>query len=232
MKALLLAAGLGVRLRPLTNDIPKCLVPIHGKPLLEYWFHLLSVAGVGPLLVNLHYFHEKVEAFVKTSSFRSKVVTVYEKELLGTAGTVLKNRDFFGNEEFMLIHADNLSKFDVKAFIRCHHERPQGCEITMMTYETPAPETCGIVELDNRGVVVAFHEKSSEPYGNLANGAVYIMEPSVVDFLNSMGQDVIDLSTQVIPRYMGRIFTFYNDIYHRDIGTIESYRQAEKEFKG
>lgn len=163
MKALLLAAGLGTRLKPVTDNIPKCLVPLNDHPLLSYWLSLLTKGGCHPLLVNTHHFADKVEEYVKASEYRSYVQTVYEKDLLGTAGTVLKNRDFFGAEAFMLVHADNLSLFDVHAFIEQHQARPAGCEMTMMTYITPTPETCGIVELDKGGVVKSFYEKVSFP---------------------------------------------------------------------
>jgi mannose-1-phosphate guanylyltransferase len=96
----------------------------------------------------------------------------------------------------------------------------------MMTYVTPTPETCGIVQLDNHGVVKAFYEKVKDPPGNLANGAVYILEPSVFDFLESFKKNKIDFSTDVLPRYLGRIYTFHNNVYHRDIGNLESYNQA------
>ena len=229
VKALLLAAGMGTRLRPLTDSIPKCLVPIHGKPLLSYWFEMLSRAGVSPLLVNLHYFAEMVQEYIAGSGYRN-ISTVYESELLGTAGTLLKNRAFFDNEPFMLIHADNLSRFDVSAFIDQHTARPAGCEITMMTFETDCPQSCGIVEIDSRGVVTAFHEKVANPPGNLANGAVYIMEPSIFDFLESLGKREIDFSTEVLPQYLGKIYTFLNNCYHRDIGTVESYSSALDEY--
>ena len=111
-----------------------------------------------------------------------------------------------------------------------HANRPSGCEMTMMTFSTSTPESCGIVELDEYGVVKAFHEKVKNPPGNLANGAVYILEPSIIGFLEGLGKRIIDFSTEVLPRYIGRIFTFHNDIYHRDIGTIESYNAALKEF--
>jgi mannose-1-phosphate guanylyltransferase len=226
LKALLLAAGLGTRLKPVTDNIPKCLVPIQGRPLLSYWLRLLIEGGCHPLLVNTHYFAEKVEDYIKGSEYHSYVQTVFEKELLGTAGTALKNRNFFGSESFMLIHADNLSLFDVRAFIARHQARPPTCEITMMTYTTPTPETCGIVQLDKHEVVKAFYEKVKNPPGNLANGAVYILEPSVIDFLESFKKSKIDFSTEVLPRYLGRIYAFHNNVYHRDIGTLESYNQA------
>lgn len=230
MKALLLAAGLGTRLRPLTNSIPKCLVEINGRPLLDYWVCMLSEAGVRPLLVNLHYMPDKVSAYIDSSGYKKFITTVTERELLGTAGTLLKNRAFFREEPVMLVHADNLSKFDVHAFIDAHHRRPAGCEITMMTFKTPTPRSCGIVEIDARGVVTGFHEKVQNPPGDHANGAVYIVEPSLFGFLQSLGKEVIDFSTEVLPHYIGRISTYHNGVYHRDIGTIESLNAAQSEY--
>jgi len=155
---------------------------------------------------------------------------VYEESLLGTGGTLLKNRDFFRREPSLLVHADNLSNFDVRAFIRRYEKRERGIEITMMTFDAVEPEECGIVELDQRGVVRAFHEKVKNPPGNLANGAVYVMSPSVMDFLAGLGKETIDFSTEVLPHFMGRINTFHNGIYHRDIGTVESLLAAQIDF--
>lgn len=228
MRALLLAAGMGTRLRPLTDTVPKCLVPIHGKPLLGYWLSMLHDADVYPILINLHYLAEKVQEYVETSGFKRFVSTVYEEKLLGTGGTLLRNRDFFNQSPFMMIHADNLSRFDVDAFISSHRSRPVGCEITMMTFRTPTPESCGVVELDEHGVVQAFHEKIPDPPGNLANGAVYILEPSIFNFLESLSKNMIDFSTDVLPHYIGRIFTFHNGEFHMDIGTMKSYEIANK----
>lgn len=229
MRALLLAAGLGTRLRPLTDRVPKCLVPIRGKPLLAYWFDLLLPHGIEQLLVNTHYLAEAVEEFVSGSPWRSRVVLVHEQRLLGTGGTVLANRDFFQGRPFLVAHADNLTRFDVRAFIRRHEARPPDVAITMMTFRTDRPASCGIVEEDARGVVTAFHEKIANPPGDRANAAVYIFEPEIIEFLASLGKDVIDLSTEVIPAFVGRIVTFHNCDYHRDIGTLESLERAEAE---
>jgi mannose-1-phosphate guanylyltransferase len=230
MKALLLAAGLGTRLQPMTDNIPKCLIEIDRKPLLEYWITMLYKGGVYPLLVNIHYHADKVANFIYNSPYREFVTTVYEKKLLGTGGTLLINRDFFGDEPLMLVHADNLSIFDVQAFVNSHLNRPDGCEMTMMTFKTPTPHTCGIIETDDKGCVQAFHEKVVNPPGDIANGAVYIVEPSIFNYLEGLNKEFIDFSTEVIPDYMGRINTFYNNVYHRDIGTIESYEMACREF--
>jgi mannose-1-phosphate guanylyltransferase len=230
MKALLLAAGLGTRLQPLTNDIPKCLISIDGKPLLEYWITLLYHSDVFPLLVNLYHHADKVKNFINNSPYKKFIFTVHEEKLLGTGGTLLRNREFFNNEPLMLVHADNLSIFDVHAFINSHKNRPRGCEITMMTFKTPTPKSCGIIETDEKGRVQAFHEKADNPPGDLANGAVYIVEPTLFNYLESLDKEFIDFSTEVIPNFIGRINTFFNDVYHRDIGTTESYEAACREY--
>ena len=230
MRALLLAGGLGTRLRPLTNRVPKCLVTVHAKPLLGYWFDLLLSGNVVEVLVNTHYLPDPVRAYVNASPWRERVTLVHEDVLLGTGGTILRNRDFFRNEAFIVAHADNLTAFHIDAFIHCHLERPDDTAVTMMTFETDDPQSCGIVETNARGVVTAFHEKVTNPPGNQANAAVYVFEPSVIDFLDTLGKDVIDLSTEVIPHYLGHICTYHNTNYHRDIGTPESLAKAEREF--
>ncbi len=230
MRALLLSAGLGTRLRPLTDTVPKCLVPVNGVPLMGYWFDMLCKAGIVPVLVNLHHLPDKVMDFIENSPYEKYISTVYEEKLLGTGGTLLKNRNFFGSDQILMIHCDNLSVFDITAFVAAHNSRPKGCEITMMTFKSESPESCGIVELNRQNIVCGFYEKVHNPPGNLANGAVYILEPSIFDFLKDFGKDEIDFSTEVLPEYLGKIYTFHNSVYHRDIGTFESYAKAETEF--
>jgi mannose-1-phosphate guanylyltransferase len=230
LRALLLAAGLGTRLRPITDTIPKCLVPIHGRPLLDYWLESLLNHGVGEILVNIHYLAPLVVEFLNRSRWARRVTVVREERLLGTGGTILKNRAFFKNEGFFVAHADNLTILNMLEFATHHACRPAGTELTMMVFETPDPRSCGIVELDERGVVKAFHEKVSSPPGNLANAAVYILEPSVVDLMASFGKEQIDFSTEVIPQLIGRIFTYRNSSYHRDIGTLASWAEAQRDF--
>jgi mannose-1-phosphate guanylyltransferase len=230
LRALLLAAGLGTRLRPLTEKVPKCLVPIHGKPLLAYWLDLLLPDGISEILVNTHYLAPQVREFRDASRWRDRITLVHEPVLLGTAGTVLANRAFFGGEPFLVAHADNLTRFPVGDFILAHRRRPAGAAMTMMTFDTDSPQTCGIVETDGSGVVRRFHEKVPHPPGKRANAAVYILEHEVVDFLAALRTPVIDFSTQVIPPFIGRIATFHNGDYHRDIGSAESLRAAEREY--
>lgn len=228
-RALLLAAGLGARLRPITDTIQKCLVPINGKPLIEYWLDSLSKAGIQEFLINSHYFADQMKSYVENSKYKNNITLVYEDELLLTGGTILANKDFFNNETFLVAHADNLCLCDFNAFFDAHESRPKRCDITMMTFETDTPHSCGIVDLDQEGILVNFYEKVLNPPSNLANGAVYIFEPTVIDFIASQHKKVIDISTEVLPLYLNKIYTFKNTVYHRDIGTIKSLARACKD---
>lgn len=230
MRALLLAAGLGTRLQPLTNYLPKCLAPIHGRPLLDYWLENLLNHGVEEVLINTHYLAPMVQKYLDQSSWLPYINLVHEKSLLGTGGTILRNREFFKDETFLVAHADNLTIFDVLDFTNHHAGRPKETEFTAMVFKTLDPNSCGIFELDSKGVAQAFHEKVLNPPGNLANGAVYILEPSVLEWMIGLGKKHVDFSTEVIPHFLGKLFTYQNTSYHRDIGTMKSWIDASKDF--
>ncbi len=226
MRALLLAAGLGTRLRPLTETTPKCLVPIGGRPLLDYWLDLLLPGGIEQVLINTSYLAEQVERHVAQSRWRDRVTLVHEDRLLGTGGTTLANRSFLGHGPVLVAHADNLTDFDVGGLIRAHEARPRHCAMTMLAFHTDQPKLCGILALDEAGVVQEFHEKVENPPGNLANGAVYIFTQEILDFMATIGREFIDISTEVLPHFVGRILAVEHHGYHRDIGNVASWTQA------
>ena len=199
MRAIILAAGFGTRLKPVTDLMPKCLVPIHGKPLLGYWFDLLLNDGVDKVLINTHYLSDLVNDYVNNSPWFKSINLVHEEYLLGTGGTILKNRSFAGENSLLVAHADNLTRFNVSDFIAAHVNRSKDSVITMMTFDTDVPKNCGIVKLDERGVVQEFHEKVANPPGTRANAAVYIIEPVVIEFIASLGKEICDFSTEVLP---------------------------------
>ena len=226
MRAMLLAAGLGTRLRPLTDTIPKCLVPIKGQPLLGIWLERLTQAGIGPFLINTHYLAGQVDEFIETSTYRDKVTMVNESKLHGTAGTLIANLEFFRGQDGLLVHADNYCLADFIAFQQAHHNRPPDCLMTMMTFHTTDPYSCGIVELDESGVVIGFHEKAAQPPGNLANGAVYILSAELLRILDNDLHTVTDFSTEVVKRFLGYIYTYQTLEVFLDIGTPEAYKMA------
>ena len=101
--------------------------------------------------------------------------------------------------------------------------------MTMMTYITDEPESCGVIKVDDFGIIQEFHEKVSNPPSTLANGAVYIIEASVIDYMEKLQKVKVDFSLDVLPYFMGRINTYFNGYYHRDIGNIRSYELAQIE---
>ena len=224
MRAVLLAAGLGTRLRPLTETVPKCLVPIKGKPLLDIWVESLLQAGVERILVNLHYKHELVEDHIVNSVYREHVETVFEQELLGTAGTLVANRDFFQGEDGIFIHADNYSEVDLSQLLELHKRRPKNCLMTMLAFRTNTPQTCGILELDTQNILQKMYEKSPENHGNLANAALYVLSSELVASVTTEN----DFSNQVIPKLLKRIYVVETDKTYIDIGTPESYQRAQE----
>ena len=227
LRALLLAAGFGTRLRPLTLKIPKCLVRINDKPILKYWLEKLESLNTESVLINTHYLHTQVDDFLKNQSFsKIKVGQFYEKELLGTAGTLLANKSFFCDSIGLLIHADNFSSVNLNDFVKAHKNRPSHCLLTMLTFNTKTPSNCGIVEIDKDGVVVGFHEKASNPPSNKANGAIYAFDFEFIKWLEIHCPQASDFSTEVIPELIGRISTWHTNESFIDIGTPSSLYEA------
>ena len=176
MKAFLLAAGRGTRLRPYTDTIPKCLISIQGKPILGIWLDHLRLHGVQDVLINTHHHEHQVEAFVRSYSHRRDIHIVLSNEpiLLGSAGTIWHRRDFVDSEDdFMIFYADNLTNVDLKRFANFHQKcrRKKGI-LTMGLFHAPKPSACGIAELDSDQRILAFTEKPENPISNLAYAGI------------------------------------------------------------
>jgi mannose-1-phosphate guanylyltransferase len=225
-KALILAAGYGTRLKPYTNFWPKCLMPINGIPLLEIWLDTLIYDGIDEILINTHHHSEEVISFLNKPKYKEKINYSYEKKLLGSAGTIRNNFNFIENSTLLLIHGDNLCMADLKEFHMAHINRPKNCCITMMTFETKDPQSCGIVETDESNILINFHEKVENPPGNKANAAIYFIEQEAIDFIES-DRKIIDFSNDVIPNFLSKIYTWHNSNLHIDIGSINALREAQ-----
>ena len=232
MKAIILAAGLGTRLRPLTDDIPKCLVPIQGRPLLGFWLEALLGTGlVDEVRINTHHLASQVEAFARESPWAERINLVHEDVLLGTGGTVLAAREWLGGETFLVLHGDNLTDADIGALVEAHRNAGPDVLLTLLAFRTDRPRDCGILELDGGDRVVGFHEKVQDPPGNLANGAIYVVEPAVLDFMAGLRGPFIDFSTQVIPALLPRVLAVEDAGFFRDIGTPQALAEAELRFR-
>lgn len=225
MKAVLLIAGLGTRLRPLTESTPKCLLPIEGKPLLGIWFDKLVAAGVSEVLVNTHWLADRVSDYIDNHCPPQLSVTVsHEPELLGSAGTLAANREFFDDQPFFIIYGDNLSDVDLADLYSSHLEyRPV---MTLGTFEAEFPERCGIAEIDHQQIVQGFVEKPREPLSNRAAAGIYVADKRIFDYFpEEQDSPELDLGFDVIPRLVGNMRNYAIDKLI-DIGTHENYARA------
>jgi len=229
MRAVLLAAGRGTRLRPVTDTIPKCLVEIRGRSLLDIWLDALARAGVREVLVNTHHLAGQVEAHLARRSTAPAVRLNYEPELLGSAGTLVANRDFVADDDvFLVVNADNLTDFDLGALIDAH--RAAATLATLCVFRAPRPSECGIVEVDADGCVVGFVEKPANPPSDLANAGMYAFDPRVIDeILEPLPRDI---GFDLLPRLVGRARAMpIDDCYFRDIGTPAALARARHEWE-
>jgi len=228
LKALLLAAGLGTRLRPLTFVKPKCLVEINDQPLLGYWLQKLEGLAVNEVIINTHYLREQVINFINSRKNQNiKIKEFHEKVLLGTAGTLMANLEFFKGSIGLLIHADNFTKNDLSGLIKAHLGRPSNCLITMLTFNSSNPNSCGIVEIDKSNIVTKFYEKVDNPPSNRANGAIYVFDDIFIEWLKNLKIKPSDFSTQVLPLMIGKIYTWHIEEDYFDIGTPSSLNKAQ-----
>ncbi|MDZ7331718.1 MAG: nucleotidyltransferase family protein [candidate division KSB1 bacterium] len=227
MKAFLLAAGIGSRLRPITEKIPKCLVPIDGKPLLYHWLKLFEQHHIDEVLINVHHLPDLIFEFFEMYSFQVKVHTVFEQELLGSAGTVRNNFDFVCQEQnFLICYADNLTNLNLTRMIKFHQrQRPIA---TIGLFQTENPTQCGIAELAEDCTIIEFIEKPSHPKSNLAGAGIYVVNHQIWHYLPDRYPS--DFGFDVLPQLVGKMKGYLIKEYFIDVGTVENYERARKEF--
>lgn len=229
MKAFLLAAGIGSRLRPLTDAIPKCLVPVRGRPLLAIWLELLQQSGIREVLINVHAHADAVQRFLADRFVDLEVTVAQESQLLGSAGTLAANREWLGSEtSFWVLYADVLTNTNLQEMLRFHQSHPSAA--TLGVYRVPDARRCGIAVADHAGRIVNFQEKPPRPCGNLAFAGVLIGTPALLDAIPA--KRPADLGFDVFPRLTGRMFAYPIRNFLLDIGTIENYEQAQSSWVG
>jgi mannose-1-phosphate guanylyltransferase len=229
VKAFLLAAGVGSRLRPLTDSIPKCLVPIRGEPLIEIWLELLKKAGVRQVLVNLHAHADAVVQFMKNRPPDPAVTIIQEPLLLGSAGTLAANRDWLGEDpHFWVCYADVLTNLDLQKMMEFHKHHPSAA--TLGVSRVREPRRCGIAVVADDGRIEQFIEKPADPPGNLAFAGILIGTHALLDAIPD--KLPADLGFDVLPRLAGRMFAYSIHEFLMDIGTMENYERAQSSWLG
>lgn len=231
---MILAAGEGTRLRPLTLETPKALLPVGGIPLVEWQIAWLSSHGISWVAINLCHLGERIKQHLGDGSgYGVEIVYSTEAELLGTAGGIKKMEAFFA-DSFVVLYGDVLTDFDLSDMMACH--RTAKAVATLALVKTVNPEEVGIVETDTEDRILSFTEKSSKlsDTGKLANGGVYILEKDIFRHISPKGSS--DFAYDVFPVLIDERLPLYGYIlkqgdYLQDIGSPERYRRALEDVK-
>lgn len=230
MKGMIMAAGVGTRLYPLTKDVPKPMVPIAGKPLMEHIINLLRNHGITQLVANLHYLPDEIQNyFGEGSEFGVNLKYTFEPDLMGTAGGVKNNQDFL-DDTFIVVSGDALTDINLGAFMRFHKEK--GAIATIALKPMEEVERFGVVITNAEGRIINFQEKpqKEEALSNLVNTGIYIFEPEIFNHIPP--GEFYDFGKNLFPRLAleGASFCGYiTEDYWCDVGSLESYSQAQKD---
>jgi len=232
MKAMVLAAGEGTRLRPLTLETPKVLLPVGAKPLIEYILAWLKKHGMREIAINLCYLGDKIKHFLGDGSqLGVKLYYSHEEIALGTAGGVKRMEHFFSNT-FVVACGDILTDFDLTAMIKFH--RQKAALATLALVEVSNPWEVGIVVKDETGRVVSFVEKPPRgtELSNMASAGIYVLEREVFNHIPS--QSFCDFGGDIFPKLIQGNLPVYGYVLHPedywiDIGTLEKYQQANRD---
>ena len=228
MKAFLLTAGLGTRLHPITHTLPKCLVPIADKPLINWWFESMQKAGVTEVLINLHHLPDMVMAHVNALDTPIKVEFSYEPVLLGSAGTLVANKSFVANEtSFFIFYGDNLTNTSLSYLYNFHVRQPH--TFTMALFETNNPTGCGIVSLNSDATITSFEEKPANPISNVANAGLYVASPAVIDLIDA-AKTPADIGFDLLPLLVDKMSGYKINDYLIDIGTHKNLEKARQDW--
>lgn len=222
MKAMVLAAGLGTRLRPLTYEITKPMVPVLDRPVMEHILDLIGRHEFDGTIANLHYFPETIREY-----FGERISYSFEQELLGTAGGVRACKEFFGDEPFLVISGDALTDIDLSAFAARHREA--GGIATLAVKRVPDTREYGVVLHDGDGRITGFQEKPEpdEALSDLGNCGIYMFDPRIFDYFPDT--PFVDWAKDVYPALLENDVPFYIhelDEYWNDVGSLAELRQG------
>jgi NDP-sugar pyrophosphorylase family protein len=234
MKAMILAAGLGTRLRPLTDTIPKPLLPVGGVPLIVWNLLLLRAGGIREVIINLHYLGSMMEETLGDGSrWDMRITYSHEAELLGTGGGLKSAEWFFDGQPFFVMNGDTLIDLDLQAFLDFHDL--QNGAATLVLRDDPQAAEWGAVETDAQDRILRIKGQGIEERGakravtSRMFAGVHILHPSILDDApTGKPFSIIDSYTRAIADG-SRLLGFVHTGYWSDIGTVECYTQAQRD---
>lgn len=230
MKAVIMAGGEGTRLRPLTCNIPKPMVPVLNRPMMEHILNLLKNHQIREIANTLWYMPEVIKGYFGDGSSRDVAMEYFvEDKPLGTAGSV-KNAQGFLNEPFIVVSGDSLTDIDLSAAIKFH--RSKGALATLVLTRVSNPLSYGVVITNNKGQITQFLEKPSwsEVFSDTVNTGIYILEPEVLDYVPD--GDKYDFSQDLFPKLLemqAPLYGYVAEGYWSDVGNLDVYRQAQQD---
>jgi NDP-sugar pyrophosphorylase family protein len=235
MKAMILAAGEGTRMRPLTADVPKPMLPVAGRPALEYTVEWLKHHGMREIVINLYHHPEAViRHFGDGRAFGVSIEYSIEEYILGTAGGTKRRASFF-DRSFVVVYGDVLTDLDLSALVEYHSSRGSNFHLTMSLYRVADPERCGVAVLDAAGRVTRFVEKPrrDDCPSDLASAGVLILDPEILRYVPE--NVFYDYGHNLFPALLQAGIPIYGwplpeDAYLIDFGTPENYQHAQSEW--
>tara|TARA_Y200000002_G_C22670535_1_gene659816 strand:- start:1708 stop:2394 length:687 start_codon:yes stop_codon:yes gene_type:complete len=225
MNAILLSAGYGTRLKPLTQKIPKCLVKVKNEEMLKIWYKKLKQINVKKILINTHYLPNQVNNFITKNNLKNIKIS-FEEKLLGTAGTLLQNINFFGKNDGILLHADNYTKDNLIKFLNFHNNNKKNSLMTMFIFKTNNVKNCGIVELNKNKFISSYIEKPTKHKSNLANGAIYLLTNNLINLIKNDFKNSSDFVRDIIPQIQDKVICYETSEKFIDIGSLENLKKA------
>lgn len=238
MKAIILAAGLGTRLIPLTKDVPKPLLPLNGKPLIQHNIEWLRSNGIKEIAINLHHLPEKIKTFLGDGSkFGVRITYSYEKNIMGTAGGVKKLENFAKNSPFMVYYGDNITNLNIKKLVNFHKSKGGMATICLHPIKEKELKDSSIVELGKDNRILSFAEKPNEKTikkisgkkNNYSNAGIYLLEPEIFDFIEK--NKFTDFAKDIFPMLIKKgkmIYGYPLDCFWAEIGNAEKYKNIKK----
>lgn len=229
MKAIILAGGLGNRLRPLTDNTPKPLLPIRGKPIVQRCIENLKANGIKDIILSIGYKAEKIQDYLGNGKkFGVNIKYNIEKELLGTGGAVKQVVNKLGiSDDFILVWGDNLAEFDIKDMIKSHSD--MNGLITMSLTPREDVENFGVAKLKGKKIIgfVEKPERAKAP-SMLINAGAFIVNPKALEILPE-GKSSIERECFEILAFKGQVYAHEHKGYWYPTDTLEKYNFAEEE---
>lgn len=232
MKLVLTVGGKGVRLQPLTYDIPKPMLKLANKPVLEYAIEWAKRNNIKDIIICSGYLSKHVEDyFGDGDKFGVSIKYSVEKEPLGTAGPLRLAKELIGNEDFIMLHGDILCKVNAQPLIEFHKNNKAMC--TLVVHESSHPEDSDLIEMNKGGKVITFWKKphTAKPPTNLGNSGMHIFSPKVINFIP---KGKYSLEKELIPKlveFNQRVFAYNTEEFLKDMGTFERMKLLEKMIK-